>query len=83
MDRIFSVAGKERIPAEASHIQINFCKNPTCGNYGVLPRVAVTRGSGLLQDSSVITRRAMLNAFRSFTAACAANKVTLEDIIYF
>ena len=55
MDRIFSVAGKERIPAEASHIQINFCKNPTCGNYGVLPRVAVTRGSGLLQDSYVIT----------------------------
>lgn len=55
MDKISSVAGKERIPAEASHIQINFCKNPACGNYGVLPRVAVTRGPGLLQDSYVIT----------------------------
>ena len=55
MDKLSSVAGKELIPAEASHIQINFCKNPTCGNYGVLPRVAATRGPGPLQDSYVIT----------------------------
>jgi hypothetical protein len=37
LEKISSVAEKKRIPAEASRIQVNFCKNPACGNYGLLP----------------------------------------------
>lgn len=33
-----------RIPPEAGGIQINFCKNPRCANFGVLPRLKVTQG---------------------------------------
>ena len=55
MEKISSVAEKERIPAEASRIQVNFCKNPACGNYGVLPRDVVIRGRGPLQDTYIIT----------------------------
>ena len=54
MEKISSVAEKERIPAEASRIQVNFCKNPACGNYGVLPRDVVVRGRGPLQDTYII-----------------------------
>ena len=54
MGKTSSVAEKERIPAEASRIQVNFCKNPACGNYGVLPRDVVTRGRGPLQDTYIM-----------------------------
>lgn len=49
--------GKRRFPGEADGIQINFCKNPTCANYGVLPKATVPRGGqahGGLQDSYVV-----------------------------
>jgi transposase-like protein len=32
------------VPAEADGIQVNFCKNPACGNYGVSPKQTVSRG---------------------------------------
>lgn len=35
---------RPRIPPAASGIQINFCKNPRCDNFGVPPRLNVTRG---------------------------------------
>jgi hypothetical protein len=45
------------VPAEANGIQVNFCKNPACSNYGVVAKVAVRRGSaahGLPQDTYVV-----------------------------
>ena len=54
MGKISPVGEKERIPAEASGIQVNFCKNPACGNYGMLPRAVVTRGRGALRDTYII-----------------------------
>lgn len=32
------------MPADADGIQVNFCKNPTCSNYGVAPKATVLRG---------------------------------------
>ena len=45
------------MPAEADGIQVNFCKNPACGNFGVLPKVSVTRGGaqGTQQDTYKVT----------------------------
>ncbi|MGQ0530492.1 MAG: transposase, partial [Panacagrimonas sp.] len=34
----------ERIPPAADGIQVNFCKNPVCANYGVEPLAAIRRG---------------------------------------
>jgi transposase-like protein len=45
------------MPAEADGIQVNFCKNPACGNYGVLPKVSVLRGratQGSQQDTYIV-----------------------------
>lgn len=45
------------MPAEANGIQVNFCKNPACSNYGVAPKATVVRGSaahGLPQDTYVV-----------------------------
>jgi transposase-like protein len=45
------------VPAEANGIQVNFCKNPACSNYGVVAKAAVRRGSaahGLAQDTYVV-----------------------------
>ncbi len=45
------------MPAEADGIQVNFCKNPSCGNYGVLPKVSVLRGraaQGSQQDTYIV-----------------------------
>jgi len=45
------------VPAEADGIQVNFCKNPACGNYGVLPKESVLRGrvaQGSQQDTYII-----------------------------
>lgn len=35
-----------RVPGEVAGIQINFCKNPTCANFGVPVEPTVTRGPG-------------------------------------
>ena len=35
MGKIFYQAIKPRVPNSADNIQVNFCKNPTCSNYGV------------------------------------------------
>jgi transposase-like protein len=43
------------VPAEADGIQVNFCKNPACDNYGVLPKVSVLRGrQGSPQDTYIV-----------------------------
>jgi transposase-like protein len=41
-----------RIPPEADGIQVNFCKNPGCANYGVAARSTIRRGGagGKVQD---------------------------------
>ncbi len=38
-------SAKNRIPPEADGIQINFCKNPNCSNFGVPASQTSTRGS--------------------------------------
>lgn len=46
----------DRIPPEAGGIQVNFCKNPGCANYGVPARSTVRRGgSGKIQDGYELT----------------------------
>ncbi len=35
MGKIFSQAVKPRVPEATDSIQVNFCKNPICSNYGV------------------------------------------------
>lgn len=37
-------AARSRIPPEADGIQVNFCKNPTCSNFGVPASQTVARG---------------------------------------
>jgi transposase-like protein len=37
-------SAKSRVPPEIDGIQVNFCKNPTCKNYGVPPKTSVKRG---------------------------------------
>lgn len=53
-----SSAGKPgRVPVETGGIQINFCKNPACSNYGIPPKLSVLRGPsahGALQDSYAV-----------------------------
>lgn len=45
MSGINSSAEKpDRVPAEADGIQVNFCKNPACSNYGVAPKATVSLG---------------------------------------
>lgn len=43
-EKIFPDANLPRLPPEVGGIQCNFCKNPRCANFGVLPRLHVTRG---------------------------------------
>lgn len=44
------------MPVEADGIQVNFCKNPACSNYGVAPKASVKRGKSVKgkQDSYII-----------------------------
>jgi len=45
------------VPAEADGIQVNFCKNPACSNYGVPAKQTVSRGRtthGATQDTYII-----------------------------
>lgn len=45
------------MPAEVDGIQVNFCKNPACGNYGVPPKHTILRGRtshGATQDTYTI-----------------------------
>ena len=44
------------MPADADGIQVNFCKNPACSNYGVTPKATVLRGrtDQGLQDSYLV-----------------------------
>jgi transposase-like protein len=45
-----------RIPQEANGIQVNFCKNPACGNFGVPASTEIQpRGRGKRQDVYTIT----------------------------
>jgi hypothetical protein len=47
-----------RIPPEVDGIQVNFCKNPSCANYGVPARSTVHRGDsggGKVQDGYTLT----------------------------
>ena len=37
-------SAKSRVPPAVDGIQVNFCKNPVCGNYGVSPKPSSTRG---------------------------------------
>jgi len=37
MPRKSSKPSKTRIPPEVDHVQVNFCKNPRCKNFGVAP----------------------------------------------
>jgi transposase-like protein len=43
-EKISSQEKPPRIPPAADGIPVNFCKNPTCKNYGVLPLERVPRG---------------------------------------
>lgn len=46
-----------RVPVEAGGVQINFCKNPACSNYGISPKPNVLRGPaahGTPQDSYAV-----------------------------
>jgi len=49
-----AVASKSRIPGESGGIQINFCKNPNCANFGVaaLQRTAAPRLSQAHQSDN-------------------------------
>jgi transposase-like protein len=42
-----------RIPPEIRGIQINFCKNPTCSNFGVIPLEKVSLGAATRSSSPV------------------------------
>jgi transposase-like protein len=44
------------VPAEADGIQVNFCKNPACSNFGVPPKQTVVRGGANrgVQDTYII-----------------------------
>jgi len=44
----------DRIPPVAGGIQVNFCKNPGCANYGV-PAQSTVRGGGTVQDGYELT----------------------------
>ncbi len=37
-------SAKSRVPPAIDGIQVNFCKNPTCANFGVPPKVGSKRG---------------------------------------
>ena len=37
-------SAKSRVPPAIDGIQVNFCKNPACGNYGVPPKPTAARG---------------------------------------
>lgn len=44
------------MPAEADGIQVNFCKNPACSNYGVSPKSSIERDRGKTnQDTYIVT----------------------------
>ncbi len=46
------------MPGEVNGIQVNFCKNPVCSNYGVLPKDIVSRGkptANHVHDSYIVT----------------------------
>lgn len=57
-DKKSPAISQERVPGEVGGIQINFCKNPACANYGVPPMAAVPRGrslAGSARDSYVLS----------------------------
>lgn len=39
-----SPVAEARLPPAAGQLQVNFCKNPKCSNFGIPPRVQVLRG---------------------------------------
>lgn len=43
-----------RVPAASHHININFCKNPTCANFGIPIGPTATRGPGAINRYAVV-----------------------------
>ena len=46
---------KERIPAKSDGIQVNFCKNPACSNFGVPASQTATRGAAARRSPNAYT----------------------------
>jgi hypothetical protein len=52
-----SAAAPGRLPPAADGVQVNFCKNPACSNYGVLPLDKIARGRpqlGQVSDTYIL-----------------------------
>jgi len=49
-----SSASRPRIPPEADGIQVNFCKKPTCSNYGIPASQLPAKGKGSKRDNYAI-----------------------------
>lgn len=45
---------QHRIPPEIGGIQVNFCKKPTCANYGVPASQRISRGRNAIKDNYTI-----------------------------
>ena len=78
-----AVASKSRIPGESGGIQINFCKNPNCANFGVaaLQRTAAPRLSQAHQSDTTASPQPAPD-IRCCVVSCAKNcprsKATLQ-----
>lgn len=57
-------AAAPRIPEPVGGIQINFCKNPACANYGVPVAATATRGRGASNSYTIVARGKGLPAAR-------------------
>jgi transposase-like protein len=56
LEKNFSEAGRPRIPPESGGIQVNFCKKPTCPNFGVPAAQQTARGrSAAPRDGYALT----------------------------
>ncbi|RMD99229.1 MAG: hypothetical protein D6816_15225 [Bacteroidetes bacterium] len=54
MDKKSSRRKRTRIPPEHGGIQVNFCKNPACENFGVAASQKVQRGAGTKKDGYTV-----------------------------
>ena len=52
-----SSGNSARVPTETDGIQVNYCKNPACSNYGVPPKKSVLTGGAAhsAQDSYILS----------------------------
>jgi len=51
LQKIFASVIKPRIPSEVSGVQVNFCKNPLCTNYGLAASSLPQKGKNVVRDS--------------------------------